>query len=121
VVKNLVYCSHCGTKIDDEAYFCPKCGTKTQTGKQANASYPADELRDAFYQIGNEMEKAFTLAAREMHSAFKKVSEDVKQKPPTETSGMVTCPNCGTKNPPDSVFCHNCGKKIAPENASGST
>ena len=68
-------------------------------GKEANAVYPADELRDAFYQIGNEMEKAFTLAAREMHSAFKKVSQDVKQKPPTETSAWLPAPTAEPKTP----------------------
>jgi len=51
-VKILVFCSNCGSKIDDEAYFCPKCGTKTIKGKAAKANYPEDELREALYQAG---------------------------------------------------------------------
>jgi predicted amidophosphoribosyltransferase len=109
-VKKLVYCSNCGEKIADDAYFCPKCGTKTDKGKAAKAVYPADELRDAFYQVGIELEKAFATAARETHSAIHKARENWQQKPPQEQT--VTCSQCSTKNPTGSVFCHNCGTKL---------
>jgi uncharacterized membrane protein YvbJ len=112
-VKRVVYCSNCGSKIDDEAYFCPKCGTKTPKGKAAKAIYPADEIRDAFYQVGIELEKAFTIAAKETHSAFKKVSRDLQGKPSTNTTkSLVECPKCGTKNPAGSIFCNNCGSRM---------
>jgi predicted RNA-binding Zn-ribbon protein involved in translation (DUF1610 family) len=121
----MVYCSNCGSKIDDEAFFCPKCGTKTVKRKAATASYPSDELRAAFYQVGVELEQAFTTAAKEMHSAFKKVSEDMRQKPAAKTesaAATVTCSSCGTKNPTGSVFCNNCGNRLAPaEESHGST
>jgi ribosomal protein L40E len=119
----MVYCSNCGTKIDDEAYFCVKCGTKTQTGKTAKAMYPSDELRDAFYQVGIELEKAFTMAAKETQSAFKKVSENMQQKTSatSNSQGPVVCSSCGTKNVSGAVFCNNCGTKIAgSEGSSGS-
>ncbi len=113
--EKMVYCSNCGTKIEDEAYFCYKCGTKTQVGKNAKAMYPSDELRDAFYQVGLELEKAFTTAARETQSAFKKVSENMQQKNATSsTQENVVCTSCGTKNGSGTVFCHNCGAKVAP-------
>jgi ribosomal protein L40E len=121
----MVYCSNCGTKIGDSAYFCFKCGTKTQAGKIAKATYPSDELRDAFYQVGIELEKAFTMAARETQSAFKKVSENMQQKTTStqQTPGQNTdvCTSCGTKNVSGAVFCHNCGGKVASEESSGST
>ncbi|MGE5533044.1 MAG: zinc-ribbon domain-containing protein [Ignavibacteria bacterium] len=119
----MAYCSNCGSKIDDEAYFCPKCGTKTPKGKAAKAAYPADEIRDAFYQVGIELEKAFTIAARETHSAFKKVSEDLQGKQSASKSqDSVTCPKCGAKNATSSIFCYNCGSKITPdEEPRGST
>ncbi len=109
------YCSNCGTKIDDEAYFCFKCGTKTQAGKTAKATYPSDELRDAFYQVGMELEKAFTIAAKETQSAFKKVSEEMQQKKstPSNAQGPVVCSSCGAKNVSGAVFCNNCGTKVA--------
>ena len=72
LVKKMVYCSNCGEKIDDDAYFCPKCGTKTPKGKASKATYPSDELRDAFYQVGIELEKAFTMAAKETQQHLRK-------------------------------------------------
>ncbi len=108
----MVYCSNCGSQIADDAYFCPKCGTKTDKGKAAKAVYPADELRDAFYQVGIELERAFNIAARETHAAIQRARENMQQKPAQPQT--VTCPKCGTKNPYGSVFCHNCGTKLAP-------
>jgi uncharacterized membrane protein YvbJ len=123
----MVYCSNCGTKLDDEAYFCYKCGTKTQAGKNAKAMYPSDELRGALYQVGMELEKAFNIAAKETQAAFKRVSEEVKQKQPNpsastgSTQDIVVCPKCGTKNSTGSVFCSNCGARLAPvEESQGS-
>lgn len=118
MVKLLVYCSNCGSKIDDDAYFCPKCGTKTQAGKKAKATYPPDELRDTFYQFGIELEKAFSLAAKETHAAFKKVSEEFQKKTDSSqqaasSESMIVCPKCGAKNPTGTIFCSNCGTRLA--------
>jgi membrane protease subunit (stomatin/prohibitin family) len=107
----MVYCSNCGVQIGDDAYFCPKCGTKTDKGKAAKAIYPADQLRDAFYQVGIELEKAFNMAARETHSAIQKARENWQQTEPQKT---VTCSRCSTKTPSGSVFCHNCGSRLTP-------
>jgi hypothetical protein len=123
----MVYCSNCGTKIDDDAYFCLKCGTKTQAGKNAKVYYPSDELRDTFYQVGVELEKAFTMAAKETHAAFKKVSEEFQQKPASAQQAATpqnatACPKCGTKNQSGAIFCNNCGTRLAPvEESHGST
>jgi len=108
----LVYCSKCGEKIPDDAYFCPKCGTKTKKGKAANAAYPTDELRDAFYKVGIELERAFTIAAHETHSAIQRAGKNMQQKSAQREN--VVCPNCKTKNPYGSIFCHSCGTRIAP-------
>jgi Zn finger protein HypA/HybF involved in hydrogenase expression len=109
---SLVNCSNCGEKIADDANFCPKCGIKTAKGRVANAVYPSDELRDAFYSVGIELEKAFNIAARETHSAIQKAKENWQQKPrQVET---VACTKCSTKNPSGSVFCNSCGARIAP-------
>ena len=119
----MVYCSNCGAQIADDAYFCPRCGTKTQAGKTAKAVYPADELRDVFYQVGIELEKAFTLAAHETQAAFRRVSEEIRQKPASSQPAQedtVACSSCGAKNSSSAIFCSSCGKKIA-EEPSGST
>lgn len=117
----MVYCSNCGEKIDDNAFFCPKCGTKTQVGKAANASYPADELRDAFYKVGVELERAFSMAARETQAAFRKASENLQQKTSSNDQGSVVCGSCGANNVSGDVFCRSCGTKVAStEGSSGS-
>ncbi len=122
----MVYCSNCGEKIPDDVYFCFKCGTKTSVGKAAKATYPADELRDAFYQVGVELERAFNIAAKETQAAFKRVSEDMQQKQQQKTTasaqGTVVCSSCGSKNVSGAVFCHSCGAKVASsEKSHGST
>jgi len=116
----MVYCSHCGNQVAEEAYFCPKCGTKTETGKTAKVNYPSGELQDAFYRVGTELERAFTIAAHETHAALKKAGENIQKNTQGQTSqaaseNSVTCPNCGAKNVAGAVFCHSCGKKITPE------
>ena len=117
----MVYCSNCGEKIDDNAFFCPKCGTKTQAGKASNASYPADELRDAFYKVGIELERAFNMAARETQAAFRKASENLQQKTSSNNQGSVVCASCGANNVSGDVFCRSCGTKVAStEGSSGS-
>jgi uncharacterized membrane protein YvbJ len=121
----MVFCSNCGEKIDDNAYFCPKCGTKTLAGKVSNASYPVDELRDAFYKVGIELERAFNIAARETQAAFKKATENMQQKTASNYSnaqGSVICTSCRSNNVSGAIFCHSCGTKIAStEGSSGST
>lgn len=123
----MVYCSNCGERIPDDALFCPKCGTKTLKGKSENATYPADELKDAFYRVGLELERAFTIAAHETHAAIKRASENMQQKSASASTtstdkDMIVCPNCETKNPYGSIFCHNCGTRIAPiKESKGST
>ena len=113
MVKSLAYCSNCGEKIDDNANFCSKCGTKTPKGRAANAAYPADKmLSEAFYSVGAELEKAFAIADREMRAAIQKARENLQQKPAEQQA--VACPKCNSKNPYGSIFCSNCGSRIAP-------
>jgi len=97
VKKKWFYCSNCGAQIADDAYFCSKCGTKTDKGKAAKAIYPSDQLRGAFYQVGIELEKAFNMAARETHSVIQKVKENWQQTAPQQT---VTCSKCSQRHPP---------------------
>lgn len=107
----MIYCSVCGQKLEDDANFCPKCGTKTPKGRASKALYPSDQLSDAFYSVGLELEKAFNLAAKETHAAIQKARENLLR--PGEQPTVV-CPKCGSKNPSGSIFCNNCGSKITP-------
>ncbi|MCW3995921.1 MAG: zinc-ribbon domain-containing protein [Candidatus Bathyarchaeota archaeon] len=111
----MVFCSNCGSKIDDEAYFCPHCGTRTPKGREAKVSYPADELYNAFTRLGDELENAFTMAAHEVRAAINRAQD--KPTPNSQTAqaqNIILCPKCGTKNPAGSIFCNNCGTRLTP-------
>jgi len=107
---HMAYCSNCGGEIPEDAFFCPKCGTKTMKGAEANAKYPSDEMRAAFTRMGIELEKAFSTAAVEIHAAFKKARENMNAKP-AEQEAMI-CQNCNAKNQSGAIFCRNCGNKL---------
>ncbi|MCW4024152.1 MAG: zinc ribbon domain-containing protein [Candidatus Bathyarchaeota archaeon] len=102
----MAYCTKCGEKLPDDAYFCAKCGVKTQKGVEANVPTPADELREAFTRVGVEMEKAFLVVAKEAHNAFQKAKENVQK-----SQQPIQCVSCQASIPPNSVYCSKCGAK----------
>jgi ribosomal protein L40E len=103
------YCSNCGEKLPKDAYFCPKCGTKTALGIEANAPYVSDEMRQAFAKMSTEIEKAFTIAAKEIQVAFQTARDNIQKGTQKEP---VVCGNCGATNPAGSSFCFKCGQKL---------
>jgi ribosomal protein L40E len=105
----MVFCTHCGEKLPDEANFCTKCGFRTKHGVETNSPFPTEEWREAFSKIGVEMEKAFQTAAKEVQKAFKTVREDFKE---PKTKQTVICKSCSQKNPTDASFCTKCGQKL---------
>lgn len=111
----MVYCHNCGEKIPDDALFCPKCGTKTVKGAQANTATPSDDMREAFTKMSVEMEKAFKIAAKEVENAFREARSNIQK---TVYKESVVCSNCGQKNSAGATFCFNCGKKLISEPAS---
>lgn len=106
------YCSNCGERLSEDAFFCQKCGTKTAKGIEANVSGPSDELKVAFANMSRELEKAFSAAAKEINVAFQTASESIQKSLHKE---QVVCSNCGEKNPNSAVFCYNCGRRIRTE------
>jgi uncharacterized membrane protein YvbJ len=108
----MAYCSNCGEELPDAALFCPKCGTKTVKGVETNVPGPSDELKAAFTKMSVELEKAFSVAIKEINAAFQAANENIQRSLKKEN---IVCPNCGEKNPNNSVFCYKCGKKIKAE------
>jgi predicted amidophosphoribosyltransferase len=105
----MVFCSRCGKELPEDAYFCPSCGARTQKGSEAGVSTPADEFRDAFVKVSQELERAFGMAAKEIQEAFKTAGENIQK---ATGKGRVVCSNCGEKNTPHARFCYKCGKKL---------
>jgi uncharacterized membrane protein YvbJ len=103
------YCSRCGEKLPEGAYFCFKCGTRTTAGAAAGATIPIEELRYNLEKAAQEVQKAFSRAAKEMDEALRKAREGIKE---PIRSGPAYCPQCGERNSPSSRFCHKCGKKL---------
>ena len=105
----MVYCSHCGTKILDEDYFCAKCGTRTQAGMKAGAAESSDEMRETLVRMSREMEKAFNIAARSIQEAFDSAKKNVQK---TMVKEVIVCPVCGEKNPANASYCNKCGNML---------
>jgi ribosomal protein L40E len=105
----MVFCSKCGEKVPEDAYFCPKCGFRTKKGVEAGVAAPIEDLREAFARMEKELENAFTTATKEMQKAFKTVTEDLREK---GLARQVICTSCGEKNPRGASFCYKCGSKI---------
>jgi len=108
----MTYCSNCGEELPKDAHFCPKCGTKTSIGTEANAPTPPDELRQAFAKMSTEIEKAFAIAANEIQTAFQTARDNVQKSVQT---APIVCGNCGQTNPSGSVYCFKCGHKLNEE------
>ncbi len=104
----MVYCSHCGEKISDDAYFCPKCGNKTAAGVKAKVGTPSEEIREAFNKISIELEKAFNVAAKEIHEAFAR--SNIQKAADKES---IACADCGEINLGSAAYCRKCGKKLS--------
>ncbi len=110
----MAFCHNCGEKLQDNALFCPKCGTKTAIGTVSNATSPSDEMREAFVKMSQEMEKAFNIAAREVQTAFQAARKNVQKSIYKEP---IVCQNCGEKNSGTAVYCFKCGNKLNAEPA----
>jgi ribosomal protein L40E len=108
----MAYCSNCGEKLPEDANFCPKCGTRTALGAEANVPAFSDEMRQAFAKMNTEIEKAFTIAAKEIRAAFREAGENVQKSMEKE---QVICGDCHEPNPGGSLYCFKCGKKLEPK------
>lgn len=105
----MVFCTNCGEELPENAYFCVKCGVRTTKGKEENVPPPREDWRDAFTQVGKELDKAFTTAAKEIEKAFQTAREEFRKATSRET---VVCKHCGARNSAEGRFCTGCGKEL---------
>jgi predicted amidophosphoribosyltransferase len=107
-----VFCSHCGNAIPDDVNFCPKCGVRTVKGVEQNVPLPGqgnweERFESTVETIGEELEKAFSTARRQLEQAYHRTKESMRK-----TSDTVNCPNCGETNQNDTNYCYRCGTKL---------
>ncbi|UCH32632.1 MAG: zinc-ribbon domain-containing protein [Candidatus Bathyarchaeota archaeon] len=105
----MTFCTDCGEKLPENAYFCPKCGQRTRSGAEAGISTPWEDLRETFSKMGEEIENAFSIAGKEMEKALKIARDKIVEATSKEP---IICPDCEEKNPASTRFCYNCGKKL---------
>jgi len=108
-VHSMIYCANCGQKLEEDFYFCPKCGAKTKAGTAAGVAEPWEAVRQAFLTAGEEIRKAFQKAGEEVQKA---TTEERKKAEARRKTKSISCPNCGASNTPDSKFCQKCGKPL---------
>jgi len=108
----MMYCYKCGEKLPEEAYFCPKCGVKIEE-KVAGVSDSREELKDKFTQMGIEIEKALSIAAKEIEKAFRNVGDNLREGTNKE---IKICPHCGERNLEKAYYCYKCGGEIKKAN-----
>ncbi len=106
----MTYCNHCGEKVPEDAFYCPKCGTKTAAGVEAKGSTPSEEMREAFNKMSVELEKAFNVAAKEIQEAFQLARANIQKAVHKEP---LVCSSCGEANQESATYCHKCGKKLS--------
>ena len=93
----MVYCNECGTKNDDDAGYCTKCGNyiAKSSSFEKNIENAAEEFGRKAEQFGKRMEERFGKSAEESYD-----------------SKVEHCPACGAEPHSDAEFCWKCGKKI---------
>ena len=109
----MAYCNNCGEKLTKDAYFCPKCGTKTPLGTETNVPVSSEEIDQAFVKMSLELENAFAVASKEIRAAFQTASENIQKSMEKES---VVCGKCSEINPSASAYCYKCGQKIEVNN-----
>jgi hypothetical protein len=86
-------------------------------GTDANVYTVSDEFRESVAKMSAELEKAFNIAAKEIHQAFQTARNNIQQST-TPGKEPITCLNCGEKNQPHATYCSKCGKKREEETTS---
>ncbi len=76
----MVYCSQCAEELPEKAYFCLKCGTRTQKGVEAGVSPPWNwekQLEQIFSTVTKEMEKQLIVFEKALINQLKKLQSHV--------------------------------------------
>ena len=116
----MVYCANCGKEIDDEAYFCSKCGTRTAKAVKDGVAIPFSEtqmkadVERALSQASKALDEGVKVAQTALQDVAKRVDEEVRlaRGKNKDQSAQKTCSACGQENISTAKYCMKCGKEI---------
>ena len=97
----MVYCSQCAEELPEKAYFCLKCGTRTQSGVVAGVSPP--------WNWEKQLEQTLSTIAKEMEKAVQSVRESINK---STQKSPISCSSCGEKNLGSAKYCYKCGLEL---------
>jgi len=98
-----------------------ECGLRTEAGEEAGVKTPTytrsgweREVEAALSNAAKLMDEAFEAAKKGLRRVADEVEGEVEKvkKREVKVSAPVYCPQCGGKNPSDSLYCTVCGKEL---------
>ena len=115
----MVYCWKCGTKNDDDAEFCKKCGSNLKDTRRAfekelksftedigrGAEIVGKKAEELGKDLAKKAKKFVQVMVREANDFGKSVEKSLRTNP-------KHCKKCGAKLLPGSEFCSKCGKQV---------
>ena len=114
------HCRSCGSELNPQYNFCPKCGFRTLQGEKRGVKTPRerrpeweDAVEEALETASNLLEEAVESAREAVRQALEEIREEVGRSKEGGPS-RVFCPECGRPNPGDSVYCSRCGRRLRP-------
>jgi cell division septation protein DedD len=99
-------CRNCGYQNQPDDAFCGSCGEFLRYANEP-ADEPADDPTEATEQ---RQEVPRQYAARRSTGEPPRMA---RRAAPGVVSGVVTCWNCGRRNPTSRVFCQQCGERLS--------
>jgi predicted amidophosphoribosyltransferase len=116
----VIYCASCGKQIDDEANFCPKCGTRTAKAVRDGVSIPFSEtqmkadIERAIAQASKAIDEGVKIAQIALQDVVTRVDEEVRiaRGKSRDTSAPFFCIACGGENNRTAKYCMKCGKEL---------
>ena len=118
--STLIYCVSCGKQIDDEANFCPKCGTRTAKAVKDGVSIPFSEtqmkadIERAIAQASRAIDEGVKIAQIALQDVVTRVDEEVRiaRGKSKDQSAPFFCVACGGENNRTAKYCMKCGKEL---------
>lgn len=116
----MIYCANCGKQLEDDANFCPKCGTRTEKGVKEGVNIPwgdtqiKQELDKALSEASKALDEGVKVARVTLQDVGKRINEEVQnaRDRSRERTQTIHCTTCGQENMTSAKFCSKCGAEL---------